>query len=78
MMMVVTVLIAEELDLWKTLVTEWGVGLNWHLNRNIKASVNYIESDFKLGSGNATRDLTTAAVTAKDEQVVLGRVQFSF
>jgi phosphate-selective porin OprO/OprP len=59
-------------------VTEWGVGLNWHLNRNIKASVNYIESDFKLGSGNATRDLTTAAITAKDEQVVLGRVQFSF
>lgn len=59
-------------------VTEWGVGLNWHLNRNLKASVNYIESDFKLGAGNATRDLTTAAVTAKDEQVVLGRVQFSF
>ncbi len=59
-------------------VTEWGVGLNWHLNRNIKASVNYLESDFKLGSGHATRDLTTAAVTAKDEQVVLGRVQFSF
>ena len=59
-------------------VTEWGVGLNWHLNRNIKASVNYIESNFKEGSRNATRDLTTAAVNGQDEQVVLGRVQFSF
>jgi phosphate-selective porin OprO and OprP len=60
-------------------VREWGVGLNWHLNRNIKASVNYISTDFKGGGfASPTRDLQTAAVTSKDEEVVLARVQFSF
>jgi phosphate-selective porin OprO and OprP len=53
-------------------VREWGVGVNWHLNRNIKASVNYIHSDFK-GGGTAETD-----VTRDDEEAVLARVQFSF
>ena len=53
-------------------VREWGVGLNWHLNRNVKASVNYINTDFKGGSR------TKGEVTAQDEDVILARVQLSF
>lgn len=48
------------------------VGLNWHLNRNIKASVNYLNTDFQGGSR------AKGEVTAQDEEVILGRVQFSF
>ena len=60
-------------------VTEWGVGLNWHLNQNIKASVNYINSDFKGGGyKSSARDLQTGAVTSKNEEVILARIQFSF
>lgn len=51
---------------------EWGVGLNWHLNRNIKASVNYTHTDFTAGSQ------APGEVTAQDEDVIFGRVQFSF
>jgi phosphate-selective porin OprO and OprP len=53
-------------------VREWGVGLNWHLNRNVKASVNYINTDFK-GGGK-----TKGEVTAQDEEVILARLQLSF
>lgn len=51
---------------------EWGIGLNWHLNRNIKASVNYVNTDFKGGS------TAKGEVTAQDEEVIFGRIQFSF
>jgi phosphate-selective porin OprO/OprP len=53
-------------------VREWGVGLNWHLNRNVKASVNYINTDFKGGSK------AKGEVTAQDEDVIFARVQLSF
>jgi phosphate-selective porin OprO and OprP len=53
-------------------VREWGVGVNWHLNRNVKASVNYLHTDFKGGSR------TKGEVTAQDEDVILGRLQLSF
>ena len=53
-------------------VREWGVGLNWHLNRNVKASVNYISTDFQGGS------TAKGEVTAQDEDVVLARVQLAF
>ena len=53
-------------------VREWGVGLNWHLNRNVKASVNYLNTDFKGGS------TAKGEVTAQDEDVILARVQLSF
>jgi phosphate-selective porin OprO/OprP len=53
-------------------VREWGVGLNWHLNRNVKASVNYINTDFKGGSK------AKGEVTAQDEDVILARLQLSF
>ncbi len=51
---------------------EWAVGLNWHLNRNVKASLNYIHTDFEKGS------TTRGEVTADDERAILARVQFSF
>ena len=53
-------------------VREWAVGLNWHLNRNVKASVNYMHTDFKGGSK------AKGEVTADDEQAIFGRVQLSF
>jgi phosphate-selective porin OprO/OprP len=53
-------------------VREWAVGLNWHLNRNIKANVNYLHADFKGGSK------AKGEVTAQDEQAIFARVQFSF
>jgi phosphate-selective porin OprO and OprP len=51
---------------------EWAVGINWHLNRNVKTSVNYIHTDFKEGSD------VRGDVTAEDERVILARVQLSF
>jgi phosphate-selective porin OprO/OprP len=53
-----------------TEASSWGVGANWHLNRNIKFSLNYEDTNFKGGS--ATPFL------ANGEKVVLGRIQFSF
>jgi len=51
---------------------EWAIGLNWHVNPNIKASVNYLHTDFKGGSK------AKGEVTAQDEEAIFGRVQFAF
>jgi len=51
---------------------EWAIGLNWHLNQNIKASVNYLHTDFKGGSK------AKGEVTAQDEDAIFARVQFAF
>ncbi len=53
-------------------VTSWGVGVNWFLNRNIKLTLDYDQTDFKGGS---TRPGT---VTAQDEKVIISRAQFAF
>jgi len=53
-------------------VREWGVGVNWHLNQNVKASLNYLHADFQ-GGGTARGD-----VTARDEDAILARVQLAF
>lgn len=50
--------------------TSWGLGLNWHLNRNVKLNLNYEQTDFS-GGGDTP-------LLANGEKVVLGRVQFSF
>jgi phosphate-selective porin OprO/OprP len=52
--------------------TSWGVGLNWYLNSNIRLYLDYEQTRFDGGSTAA------GSVTAHDEHVVLGRVQFSF
>ena len=48
----------------------YGVGLNWHLNRHLKVTLNYGHTDFEAASGNP--------YAAQAEDVVLSRVQFSF
>ncbi len=48
----------------------WGVGLNWHLNRNVKLNLDYEQTDFKGGDAS---DVLRAG-----ENVILARVQFSF
>ena len=50
--------------------TAWGVGLNWHLNKNVKLNLNYEQTDFQGGDSNS--------FTAKGEKVILSRVQFGF
>jgi phosphate-selective porin OprO/OprP len=53
-----------------TRALSWGVGLNWHLNRNVKLQFNYIHTDFAGGAANPA--------LARREQLVLTRAQFSY
>ena len=50
----------------------WGLGVNWYLNRNIKLSLDYDQTDFEGGSTKQGN------VTAQDERVIMTRAQFSF
>ncbi|MBI3414610.1 MAG: porin [Verrucomicrobia bacterium] len=50
--------------------TSWGVGLNWHLNRNVKLNLNYEQTDFAGDEANP--------FTAKGEKAILTRIQFGF
>lgn len=50
--------------------TAWGVGLNWYLNSNVKAVINYEETDFDGGAaGNGDRP---------NEKLILSRFQVAF
>jgi phosphate-selective porin OprO/OprP len=49
--------------------TSWGLGLNWHLNKNFKLSLDYEQTDFKGG---------TSAQLKKGEQAILTRAQIAF
>jgi phosphate-selective porin OprO/OprP len=48
----------------------WGLGLNWHLNRNLKFNVDYEQTNFKGGG--------SSAFLREGEKVILTRIQFSF
>ena len=48
----------------------WGIGLNWYLNRNIRAGLDFIQTDFQGG--------TQGTVTRQDENVFLTRLQLAF
>ena len=48
----------------------YGVGLNWHLNRNLKFTVDYGHTDFDAVAGNP--------FASRSEDVVISRLQFSF
>ena len=52
--------------------TGWGGGINWYLNRNIKAAVNYFHTDFDDVSPGSN------LVTAEEEDVILTRFQLTF
>ncbi len=52
-----------------TEATSWGVGLNWHLNKNFKLNFNYEQTDFKGGATSLLSD---------GEKVFLTRAQISF
>jgi len=51
----------------------WAVGLNWYLNKNIRANVSYSHTSFegKMNPANAT-------VTRQPEEVVFTRLQLAF
>lgn len=53
-----------------TRVENWGLGLNWYLNRNIRASFNYNHFDFKGGQSGGIEDI--------GENVFSTRLQLSF
>ncbi len=52
--------------------TSWGAGLNWYLNANVKLNLDYETTWFKGASA------APGAVSARDEKVILSRVQFEF
>ena len=56
---------------------EWGVGLNWYLNRNVKLVLNYEQTSFDGGAGSASATAYTIH-NRTTEQVVLTRAQITF
>ncbi len=56
---------------------EWGVGLNWYMNNNVKLVLDYDRTWFTWGQGSETTT-TYTPVNRETEQVLLGRAQFSF
>jgi phosphate-selective porin OprO/OprP len=53
-----------------TRANAWGVGLNWYLNRNVRAALNFNHTNFKGGANGP--------VTRQDENVFLTRMQLAF
>ena len=58
----------------------WGVGINWHLNRNIKISLNYEQTRFDLSTVSASSGFVppTNPLLLQGEKAVLTRAQVSF
>jgi phosphate-selective porin OprO/OprP len=52
----------------------WGVGVNWYPNSNLRVSLDYEDTTFDWGGGGTSRD----PQDRDDERVLLGRVQVSF
>ena len=53
-----------------TAALTWGVGLTWHLNRNLKMYLDYENTTFDGGSGDRLAE--------DGEQLILGRIQICF
>ncbi len=56
---------------------EWGVGLNWYLNRSVKLSLDYEQTVFDGGAGSATATAYTVK-NRETEEDLFGRAQFQF
>jgi phosphate-selective porin OprO/OprP len=56
---------------------DWGVGVNWYMNRDIKLVLDYDQTSFHGGAGSATATAYTIQ-NRETEQIVLGRAQFQF
>lgn len=54
--------------------TAWAVGLNWYLNKNIRANLSFSQTAF----GGFTGKAAPGAVPAQNENVLFTRVQLSF
>lgn len=52
----------------------WGVGVNWYLNRMLRVSLDYDQTRFNWGGGGSS----TAPDDREDERVLIGRVQAAF
>ena len=52
----------------------WGLGLNWYLNKNMRASLSYSQTSFDV---NPTAAITNPVI-AQDEQFISTRVQLTF
>jgi len=56
--------------------SEWSVGLNWYLNRNVRVGTSFSHTDFSGGGGTGTS--APAAVTRQSENVLFTRIQLAF
>ena len=56
---------------------DWGVGINWYMNRDIKLVLDYDQTSFHGGAGSATATAYTIQ-NRETEQILLGRAQFQF
>jgi phosphate-selective porin OprO/OprP len=48
----------------------FGAGLNWYANRNIRAALNYIHTDFSGGE--------SGRISGQEEHAILSRLQLAF
>ena len=53
----------------------WSIGLNWYLNKNIRANLSYTRTTFSHYAGSA---FAAGAVPAQPENVLFSRVQLAF
>jgi phosphate-selective porin OprO/OprP len=56
--------------------TEWAVGLNWYLNRNVMVKSSFSHTTFSGGGGGGST--SPGIVTRKDENVLFTRFQLAF
>ena len=56
---------------------EWGVGVNWYLNKNVKLVLNYEETYFDGGAGTTTTPTFNVA-GRQNEHALMTRAQFAF